>query len=69
MADDRIPAGPPWMGGRKNRMLELVPHNVLSWDFSVLRDGFPVAEIDVSWFREKGMLTVDGVHFPVPGST
>ncbi len=46
-------------------MLELVPHNILSWDFNVLRDGFPVAVIDVSWFREKGMLTVDGVEYPV----
>ena|SRR5271157_3624054 len=46
-------------------MLALVPHNVLSWDFSVLRDGSPVAEIDVSWFREKGTLTVDGVQYPV----
>lgn len=46
-------------------MLELVPHSVLSWDFSVLREGVPVAEIDVSWFREKGVLTVDGVQYPV----
>ncbi|MGA7413009.1 MAG: hypothetical protein WBW33_21210 [Bryobacteraceae bacterium] len=46
-------------------MLELVPHSVLSWDFSVLREGVPVAEIDVSWFREKGVLTLDGVQYPV----
>ena len=46
-------------------VLELVPQSVLSWDFTVLRDGSPVAEIDVSWFREKGVLTVDGVQYPV----
>jgi hypothetical protein len=38
---------------------------VLSWDFSVLRDGAPVAEIDVAWFRENGTLTVEGVTYPV----
>ena len=48
-----------------SRILELVPHSMLSWDFSVLRDGTPVAEIDVSWFREKGVLTVEGVQYPV----
>ncbi len=46
-------------------MLEIIPHSVVSWDFTVLRDGSPVAVIDVSWFREKGVLTVDGAEYPV----
>lgn len=45
--------------------LELVPQSWLSWDFTVLNDGSPIAEIDVSRRNEKGVLAVDGSTYQV----
>jgi hypothetical protein len=46
-------------------MLELVPLGWFSWDFSVLQDGSPIAEIDISSWREKGVLAVGGSSYNV----
>jgi len=46
-------------------MLKLVPKSWFSWDF-VITDGVsPIADIDVSWWREKGVLTVRGSTYDV----
>lgn len=46
-------------------MLELVPKSWASWNFTVLQDGSPMAEIDISRWREKGRLAVDGSNYQV----
>jgi hypothetical protein len=46
-------------------VLELVPQSWFSWNFAVLQDGRPVAGIDISRWREKGMLAVDGSNYQV----
>ena len=46
-------------------MLRLIPKHWFSWDFSVLDDRGIVAYIDISWWREKGVLTVQGASHPV----
>jgi len=46
-------------------MLELVSLGWLSWDFSVLQNGSPIAEIDISSWREKGVLIVGGSSYNV----
>ena len=45
--------------------LDLVPKGWFSWDFTVLRDGALIAEIDISSWGEKGTLTVDGDQYAV----
>jgi hypothetical protein len=34
-------------------MLEAKPKNILSWDFSIFTAGEKIAELDLSWLREK----------------
>ncbi len=46
-------------------MFELVPLGWFSWDFSVLQNGSPIAEIDISSWREKGVLAVGGSSYNV----
>jgi hypothetical protein len=46
-------------------MLKLTPKSWLSWDFIVTDGESPVAEIDISWWREKGVLTVRGSTYEV----
>ena len=46
-------------------MLEVIPKSWFSWDFIVTDGASPVAEIDVSWWREKGVLTVRGSTYDV----
>ena len=46
-------------------MLKLIPKSWFSWDFSVTDGASTIAEIDVSWWREKGVLTVHGSTFVV----
>lgn len=46
-------------------MLNAVPKNFLSWDFRVLDGGREVAEMDLSLWREKGTLSVEGVPYRV----
>ena len=46
-------------------MLKATPKRWFSWDFTVSEGSKPVADIDVSWWREKGVLTVDGAGYTV----
>jgi hypothetical protein len=46
-------------------MLTAVPKSWFSWDFTVMDGAQPVGDIDVSWWREKGVLTVDGADYRV----
>jgi hypothetical protein len=46
-------------------MLNAVPKNFLSWDFRVLDGGREVAAMDLSLWREKGTLSVEGVPYRV----
>ena len=46
-------------------MLELAPQSWFSWNFHVLQDDRTVAEIDISRWREKGMLQIDGTNYDV----
>jgi hypothetical protein len=46
-------------------MLTAVPKRWFSWDFMVAEDSHAVADIDISWWREKGVLTVKGVDYHV----
>ena len=45
--------------------LSIVPKRWYSWDFNVLDGPRQVALVDVSAWREKGVLTVDGVEHRV----
>jgi len=46
-------------------VLRLIPKRWFSWDFAVLDDRGIVANIDISQWREKGVLTVRGASHPV----
>jgi hypothetical protein len=46
-------------------MLQIEPLRWFSWDFTVGRDGRQVAELDISWWRERGELVIDGVTYAV----
>lgn len=46
-------------------MLNAIPKAWFSWDFTVLEESQPVADIDVSWWREKGLLTIQGTDYKV----
>src|SRR5215813_11058119 len=46
-------------------MLKLVPKSWFSWDFVITDGASPIAEIHVSWWREKGVLTVRGSTYDV----
>jgi hypothetical protein len=46
-------------------MLTAVPKRWFSWDFTVTEESQAVADIDISWWREKGILTVQGVDYRV----
>ena len=46
-------------------MLHIEPLRWFSWDFTVDRDGRQVAELDISWWRERGELLVDGAAYTV----
>src|SRR5262245_52283506 len=48
------------------QMLKLIPKNWLTWDFIVTDGVSPIAEIDDhSWWREKGILLVQGSTYKV----
>jgi len=36
-------------------MMQIVPTRWYSWDFSVMEESRPVADIDVGWWREKAV--------------
>ncbi len=46
-------------------MLRAIPKGFFSWDFTVLQDGVPIAEIDMSWFRERGEFDIVGQRYEV----
>jgi len=46
-------------------MLTAIPKHWFSWDFTVQEGSRDVAKIDVSWWREKGTLTVQGKDYHV----
>jgi len=46
-------------------MLTTVPKSWFSWDFTVMDGAKPVGDIDISWWREKGILTVEGADYRV----
>ena len=46
-------------------MLKAIPTSWFSWDFTVIDGTQPLATIDLSWWREKGELTVQGTAYQV----
>jgi len=46
-------------------MMQIVPTRWYSWDFSVMEESRPVADIDVGWWREKAVLTIQGRRYGV----
>ena len=44
-------------------MLQVVPTHWYSSDFTVRQASKPVADVDVSWWREKGTVTIEGVRY------
>jgi len=46
-------------------MLQIRPMRWFSWDFAVERDGREVAELDISWWRERGALTITGQTYAI----
>jgi hypothetical protein len=46
-------------------LLKLIPKSWFSWTFTVLEESHVVADIDISWWREKGILTVAGTSYDV----
>jgi len=46
-------------------MLSATPKSIFSWDYIVSDGGTPIAELDVSWFRERGSFTMAGHQFDV----
>jgi len=46
-------------------MLQMVPTRWYSSNVSVMDESRPVADIDVSWWREKGVLTIQGSRYGV----
>lgn len=46
-------------------MLTATPRGWFSWDYAVSSKNDHLADIDISWWREKGTLTVDGQQYGV----
>ena len=46
-------------------MLQVVPTHWYSWDVTVTDESRPVADITLSWWREKGALTIDDSNVPL----
>jgi hypothetical protein len=44
-------------------VLEAIPKHWYSWDYTVAHDGVTVADIDVSSWREKGVVTIEDVAY------
>ena len=44
-------------------MLEILPTHWYSWDVTVTDESRPVADIALSWWREKGALTIGGATY------
>lgn len=63
MANCISPKGP--RASIRAHMLTAIPKRWFSWDFTVTEESQAVAEIDMSRWREKGVLTVRGVDYRV----
>ena len=46
-------------------MLRIAPKHWYSWDFEVTQDSEHIADIDVSWWREKAEITIQGTSYNV----
>jgi hypothetical protein len=46
-------------------MLKAIPKRWFSWDFTVTEGSQPIADIDVSCWTEKGLLTIEGTTYKV----
>jgi hypothetical protein len=46
-------------------MLEILPTSWFSWDFTISQGASPIADFGISWWRERGKLTVQGHTFRV----
>ncbi|HWL62894.1 MAG TPA: hypothetical protein VNQ32_08855 [Steroidobacteraceae bacterium] len=46
-------------------MLTATPKRWFSWNYTVSRDDDRLADLDISWWREKGSLAVDGRRYAV----
>lgn len=46
-------------------MLTAIPKSWFTWDFSLTEGEQPLAEIDMSWWREKGVLSIAGAPWRV----
>lgn len=55
-----MPLGSPLVHREVKNVLIAIPRNIFSWDFAVERDGEPIADIDMSWFRERAEVRIGG---------
>jgi hypothetical protein len=46
-------------------MLQIVPTHWYSWDFRITDESRPVADIAMSWWREKGVMTMGDTTYRV----
>lgn len=46
-------------------MLKAVPHAFFSWDFTILKNDVPIAEIDTAWFMERAEIDVEGQRYAI----
>ena len=46
-------------------MLTAIPRHWFSWDFALTDGEKPLADIDISWWRENGELTIFNVPYRV----
>jgi hypothetical protein len=46
-------------------MLQAAPKSLFSWDFTVSQAGRTIAEVDMSWLREKAELYVESQRYEV----
>jgi hypothetical protein len=44
-------------------VLLATPQNIISWSFAVQRDGEAIADIDMSWFRERAGVSIGGQSY------
>jgi hypothetical protein len=65
MAASVLTSQDPCIVASSQAVLKLVPKHWFSWDFAVRDERGTVADIDISWWRERGVLTVQGASHPV----
>jgi hypothetical protein len=46
-------------------MLEAKPKNIFSWDFSIFATGEKMADLDLSWVREKAHFMLDDTAYEI----